>query len=235
MAKKPCLSFVGSRACSSYGLNTKHLILEMAGAEPELVIISGMTKDIDTVAHESALETGMKTFAILAGRLNHLYPPENKHLATRIQKEGALITEFPMAVKPMAKHSSIRDQVISGLSIGVVVNEARLKSGAKTTAAFALKQNLEVFALPGRVDSESSEGTNRLISRQHAKLITNSDDILKELHIGKTKTKDSQLPLFKARKLMKLNEFSELEKTVIKNIDKGTRISMTFMTKLELT
>ena len=181
-----------------------------------------MAKRIDTVTHEKALEAGLKTVAVLSGGFNHLYPPENKHLATRIQKEGALITEFPMAVKPMAKHFSIRNRVISGLSIGVFVSEARMKSGGNISAVFALQQNREVFDLSGRVDSESSAGTNRLISRQHAKLITNSNDILEELHIGKTKTRDSQLPLFKASKLMKLNEFSELEKTVLKNIDKGT-------------
>ena len=222
LAEQPCLAFVGSRACSGYGLkHTKRLILELAEAQPELVIVSGMARGIDTVAHETALEAGLKTIAVLAGGLNHLYPPENKHLATRIQKKGALITEFPMAVKPLAKHFPIRNRVISGLSLGVVVSEARLKSGANITAAFALQQNREVFALPGQVDSEASAGTNRLISRQHAKLITRADEILEELQFGQAKTKQPLLQLFQAPKVIKLNQFSELEKAVLKIIKKG--------------
>ena len=201
LAEQPCLAFVGSRACSGYGLkHTKRLILELAEAQPELVIVSGMARGIDTVAHETALEAGLKTIAVLAGGLNHLYPPENKHLATRIQKKGALITEFPMAVKPLAKHFPIRNRVISGLSLGVVVTEARLKSGVNITAAFTLQQNREVFALPGQVDSEASAGTNRLISRQHAKLITRADEILEELQFGRAKTKQPLMPLFQAPK-----------------------------------
>ncbi len=180
-----------------------------------------MARGIDTVAHETELEAGLKTIAVLAGGLNHLYPPENKHLATRIQKKGALITEFPMAVKPLAKHFPIRNRVINGLSLGVIVSEVRLKSGANITAAFTLQQNREVFALPGQVDSEASAGTNWLTSRQHAKLITRADEILEELQFGQAKTKQPLLPLFQAPKVIKLNQFSELEKTVLKNIEKG--------------
>ena len=97
-----------------------------------------------------------------------------------------------MAVKPLAKHFPIRNRVINGLFLGVVVTEARLKSGANITAAFALQQNLEVFALPGRVNSEASAGTNRLISRHHAKLISRADELLEELRFGRVK---SQQPL----------------------------------------
>lgn len=223
LAGKPCLAFVGSRACSAYGLkHTKRLILELAEAQPELVIVSGMARGIDTVAHQAALDAGLKTIAVLAGGLNHLYPPENKLLAERIQEEGALITEFPMAVKPLAKHFPIRNRVISGLSLGVVVTEARLKSGANITAAFALQQNREVFALPGRVDSEASAGTNRLISRQHAKLISRADEILEELRFGRVKSQQPLLPLGQAQKVIQRKEFSDLEQKVLKQIENGT-------------
>jgi len=164
----------------------------------------------------------LKTIAVLAGGLNHLYPPENKLLAERIQEEGALITEFPMAVKHLAKHFPIRNRVISGLSLGVVVTEARLKSGANITAAFALQQNREVFALPGRVDSEASAGTNRLISRQHAKLISRADEILEELWFGRVKSQQPLLPLGQAQKVIQRKVFSVLEKKVLQQIENGT-------------
>ena len=90
-----------------------------------------------------------------------------------------------MGVKPLAKHFPIRNRVISSLSLGVIVTEARLKSGFNITAAFALQRNREVFALPGRVDSEASAGTNRLISRQHSNLISRADEILEELRFGR--------------------------------------------------
>ena len=127
-----------------------------------------------------------------------------------------------MTLKPLAKHFLIRNRVISGLSLGVVVTEARLKSSANITAAFALKQNHEVFALPGRVDSEASAGTNRLISRQHAKLISRAVEILEELRFGRFKNQQTLLPLGQAQKVMKRKVFSDLEQKVLKQIENGT-------------
>ena len=127
-----------------------------------------------------------------------------------------------MAVKPLAKHFPIRNRVISGLSLGVVVTEARLKSGANNTAAFALQQNREVFALPGRVDSEASAGTNRLISRQHAKLISRADEILEELRFGRVTSQQPLLPLGQTQKVIQRNVFSDLEKKVLQQIESGT-------------
>ena len=186
------------------------------------MIVSGMARGIDTVAHQVGLDKGLKTIAVLAGRLNHLYPPENRLLAEIIQDEGALITEFPMAVKPLANHFPIRNRVISGLSLGVVVTEARMKSGANITAAFALQQNREVFALPGRLDSEASVGSNRLISRQHAKLNSRADEILEELRFGRVTSQQPLLPLGQAQKVMKRKVFSDLEQKVLQQIENGT-------------
>ena len=104
----------------------------------------------------------------------------------------------------------------------MVVTEARLKSGANITAAFALQQNLEVFALPGRVDSEASAGTNRLISRQHAKLISRADEILEELRFGRVTSQQPLLPLSQAQKVMERNVFSDLEQKVLEQIENGT-------------
>ena len=183
-AESPCLAFVGSRGCTAYGKQqTRRLVKEISQYVPDMIIVSGLAKGIDTVAHETALEFGLKTISVLAGGLQHIYPPENKNLAEEILKNGALVSEFPLGVKPLARNFPIRNRVISGLSMGIVVTEARKKSGAKITAAFALEQNREVFAVPGRVDSAASSGTNSLIARQHAKLVSSAEDILEELSL----------------------------------------------------
>ena len=105
-----------------------------------MIIVSGLAKGIDTVAHERALKCGLKTIAILADGLQHIYPPENKTLAAEILKNGALVSEFPLDVKPLARNFPIQNRVISGLSVGIVETEALKKSSAKITGAFALEK-----------------------------------------------------------------------------------------------
>ena len=224
-AENPCLAFVGSRGCTAYGKQqTRLLVKELAQYVPEMIIVSGLAKGIDTVAHETALEFGLKTIAVLAGGLQHIYPPENKILAAEILKNGALVSEFPLGVKPLARNFPIRNRVISGLSMGIVVTEARKKSGAKITAAFALEQNREVFAVPGRVDSAASSGTNSLIARQHAKLICSAKDILEELSFFSTSS--FQLPFMKENVnsgLNKLNpqDLNEIQSKIVYALNDG--------------
>ena len=223
-AEKSCLAFVGSRGCTAYGRQQTHrLIKELAQRIPDLVIVSGLARGIDTVAHEAALEFGLKTIAVLAGGLQHVYPPENKKLAEEIQKHGAIVSEFPLGVKPLARNFPIRNRVISGLSLGTVITEARKKSGANITAAFALQQNREVFALPGRVDSIASEGTNFLISRQHAKLVIDADSILEELRISESSSTQLQLPLNDAKpgKRIKPDSLGENQCLILKTLNEG--------------
>ena len=129
-AESPCLAFVGSRGCTAYGKQrTRRFVKEISQYVPDMIIVSGLVKGIDTVAHETALEFGLKTISILAGGLQHIYPLENKQLAEEILKNGALVSEFPLGVKPLARNFPIRNRVISGLSMGIVVTEARKKSG----------------------------------------------------------------------------------------------------------
>ena len=183
----PCIAIVGSRTASHYGKkNTRRLVLEIAELLPHAVIVSGLARGIDTIAHESALEAGLSTIAVLAGGLKHIYPPENHSLAEAIKAQGALISEFPLGLKPLARNFPIRNRIISGLSQGIVVTEAGHKSGALITAAFGFQHNREVFALPGSVEAPASQGTNRLIAQHQAKLITQAQDIVQELQISAT-------------------------------------------------
>ena len=178
------VAFVGSRKATYYGQKqTKRLIRQLAEQLPQAIIVSGMALGIDTVAHETAIECGLKTAAVLGGGLQQLYPPQNRKLADKISNNGALLTEYFMSSRPVAANFPIRNRIISGLSIGTVVIEAGERSGALITARNALEQNREVFALPGPVDSPSCRGSNRLIQKGNAKLIFGVEDILEELQI----------------------------------------------------
>lgn len=176
-----CLAVVGTRRQSRYGEKvTRGLIEELASAVPDLVIVSGLARGVDTAAHQTALKLGLKTVAVLAGGLTGIYPPENAGLAEAIAAQGTLVTEFAMAMKPLAKHFPIRNRIISGLSRGVLVTEAGDRSGALITAGFALNHGREVFAVPGAIDQPNAMGTHRLIQKGQAKLVTRAQDILEE-------------------------------------------------------
>ncbi len=180
------LAFVGSRKASFSGKSlTKRLVGELAGAQPQIRIVSGLALGIDTAAHAAALECHLPTVAVLAGGLSRIYPAQNQGLAQAIVDQGGCwLTEFPTATQPLAQHFPLRNRIISGLSRGVVVSEAGERSGASITANLALDQGRELFALPGPADSKFHLGTNRLIQRGSAKLILSAEDILVELAPG---------------------------------------------------
>jgi len=172
------LGIVGSRRASYYGLNSaEKFAYELS--ERGFTIVSGMARGIDTSAHKGALRAGGRTIAVMGSGFNHLYPAENKKLAEEIAKNGAVISEFPCDTKPLPQNFPQRNRVISGLSLGILVVEAARNSGALITADFALEQGREVFALPGKVDSNTSFGTNGLI-KQGAKLVSCVEDIVEE-------------------------------------------------------
>ncbi|HSF30120.1 MAG TPA: DNA-processing protein DprA [Candidatus Tectomicrobia bacterium] len=175
----PGIAVVGSRRPSIYG---KVVAEQLARglAECGIIVVSGLARGIDSVAHLNALENGGRTIAILGCGLAYMYPPENLHLAERISHQGAVVSEFPMATKPDRLNFPLRNRSISGLSLGTVVVEAGERSGALITAQWALDQGREVFAVPGNVTAPTSRGTNRLI-KMGAKLVECVDDILEEL------------------------------------------------------
>lgn len=178
---KNSIAIVGSRRASVYGLNcAEKFACELSNYG--FTIISGMARGIDTYAHRGALKAKGRTIAVMGSGFNHIYPEENKELSERIAKCGTVISEFPMNTEPLKQNFPRRNRIISGLSLGVLVVEAARNSGALITADCALEQGREVFALPGKVDSGTSFGTNSLI-QQGAKLIANVADIIEELII----------------------------------------------------
>lgn len=177
------VAIVGTRRLTSYGRQmTREITTGLV--RHGVTIVSGLAKGIDSIAHQTALDLGGRTIAVLGSGFNHIYPPENRNLARQIvqQDQGAVITEYDLDTRPQAKNFPPRNRIISGLSLGTVVIEGGVKSGALITAGFALEQNRDVFAVPGYVTSPVSAGPNRLI-QEGAKLVTCAEDILEELQL----------------------------------------------------
>ncbi len=173
------ISLVGSRDAKDYGRKVGYR-LSFQLAQRGLTVVSGLAKGIDTSAHRGALEAGGRTIAVMGSGLSYIYPATNSTLAEKIEASGALISEFPMEVKPKPRNFPRRNRIISGLTLGTVVVEASNRSGALITARLAGEQGREVFAVPGEIFSELSTGTHKLINNG-AKLINTVDDLLNEL------------------------------------------------------
>jgi len=172
------VAVVGTRRPSRYGISIcTYLSRGLAGAG--ITVVSGLARGIDTVAHRSALERG-RTIAVLGSGLDNIYPSENRELAERISGRGVVLSEFLLGCRPFKRNFPRRNRIIAGLSLGVVVVEAREKSGSLITANFCLEENRELFAVPGEACAERSKGTNNLI-RQGAKLVESLDDIIEEV------------------------------------------------------
>jgi DNA processing protein len=177
-----CLAIVGTRHATVYGRQVTEDIVDDL-VRSNITIVSGLAKGIDSIAHRTALESNGRTIAVFASGLDIVYPAENVRLARAIIEQGALISEYPLGIKPKAEHFPRRNRIMSGISPGVLVVEAGERSGALITAEQALSQNREVFAIPGSILSPASKGTNWLL-QQGAKLVRNHVDILEELNLA---------------------------------------------------
>ncbi|HCY84519.1 MAG TPA: DNA-protecting protein DprA [Desulfobacteraceae bacterium] len=174
-----CISIVGSRKATAYGLDTaRYLALKLA--ECGFTIVSGMALGIDTAAHQGALAGSGRTMAVLGAGHGHLYPRQNKGLSRDIRDNGAVITEYFPDTPPLPAYFPQRNRIIAGLSVGTVVVEAARRSGSLITARLAGEYNREVFAVPGSVRSANSRGTHALI-KQGGHLVENEMDIIDEL------------------------------------------------------
>lgn len=175
---KLAVAVVGSRRSTLYG-NQQAEVLSRRLAERGVTVVSGLARGIDTGAHKGALQAG-RTIAVLGSGIARIYPTENRKLAEEIARAGAVISEVPMNGAPDPQNFPRRNRLVSGLSLGVLVVEAPVWSGAMITVEWATEQGKEVFAVPGRVDSPASQGCHALI-KDGAKLVENVDDILVEL------------------------------------------------------
>ena len=173
------VAIVGSRRSTPYGIAaTEQLASDLAARG--VTIVSGLARGIDTAAHRSALAAGGRTLAVLGGGVDVIYPRENAPLARAIESQGAILSQFPPGMPALAGHFPARNRTLAGLALGVVVVEAAERSGALITAGFAGDLGRETFAVPGRITSPTSVGTNRLI-QDGAKLVTCWQDIVSEL------------------------------------------------------
>lgn len=177
------VAIVGTRRATTYGRECA-LRLSRDLSEAGITIVSGLARGIDGVAHRAALNAGGRTIAVMGNGLDTVYPPEHRELAQKIAKQGVLLSEYALGVRPEARNFPARNRIISGLSLAVVVVEGRWSSGAVITAKLALEQGREVFAVPGSILSHSSEGPNRLI-KEGATPALNANDILEALNLTK--------------------------------------------------
>jgi len=181
-ADELAIGVVGSRKYTEYGERATEKIIRPL-AQKKITIISGLALGIDTLAHKAAIEAGGRTIGVLGCGLDQIYPMSNVRLADQIiQGRGAIISEFPLGTPAYRSNFPMRNRIIAGLSIGTLVIEGAIASGSLITARAALDYNREVFAVPGSIFSEASEGPNRLI-QMGAKTVLDANDILQELNI----------------------------------------------------
>ena len=175
----PAVGIVGTRRPTAYGkAMAERLATDLAARG--LVIVSGLARGIDSLAHRGALQAGGKTIAVLGTGMDVAYPAENKKLLAEIAEKGLLLSEFPLGSFPAPQNFPIRNRIIAGLSLGVVVVEAAQYSGSLITARLAMEQNREVFGVPGSVTNKNSWGPHILI-KQGAKLVQDWQDVVEEL------------------------------------------------------
>jgi DNA processing protein len=173
------VAVVGSRSATEYG-KTVAYDLAQSLAWAGFCVVSGMARGIDSFAHKGALDGGGRTVAVLGNGPDVAYPPENRKLMREIEQQGAVVSEFPPGTAPNPKHFPRRNRIIAGLSRGVIVVQARERSGALITAKHALEQGKEVMAVPGPINARTSKGPNALI-KQGAALVEDLDDVLAAL------------------------------------------------------
>ena len=210
------IAVVGARYATVYGRQvTEQLVSSLVTSG--LIIVSGLARGIDSIAHKAALETGGRTIAVLGSGVDLIYPPENKSLSEKIIQHGAIVSEFPLGFPSVRSNFPARNRIISGFSLGVLVTEGAIDSGSLITAGCAAEQGREVFAVPGPINSKMSAGTNNLI-KEGVHPVTSASDILQVLDIER---KQAQI-------MAKTNQLSnktkdKTEAKILKLLESGTR------------
>ena len=185
----PCISVVGTRDLSPYGRDwCRRLVLAMAEASVPPTSVSGLAFGADGIAHRTALECGIPTVGVMATGIEKVYPWQHAELAGQMVRAPgcALVTDYPTGSSPVALNFVRRNRIIAGLSRATVVVESKTKGGSLITAKYACDYNRDVYALPGRADDVRSAGCNSLIRRRMADIVTDPDDLVERLGLGKT-------------------------------------------------
>lgn len=217
------VAVVGTRKASGYGKEmASQLVRDLV--KHQVTIISGLARGIDGHAQQAALQSGGRTIAVLGSGIDVIYPSDNRALAERITQNGAVLTEFPPGTPPERGNFPIRNRIISGLSLGVVVVEAPERSGAIQTANLASEQGREVFAVPGNANVANSRGTNRMI-QDGARLVLDVEDILQELNLQQVAAETRHV----AKKIMPSNptetQIIDILSTEPLHVDELSRLS----------
>jgi len=215
---QPTVAIVGSRAASPYAKDVAHRLGHDLAARG-LAVASGLARGVDSAAHAGCLAAGGRTIAVLGSGLDRIYPHEHVDLAASIREKGLLVSELGPGAAPMPEHFPLRNRIISGISLAVVVVEASEKSGSLITARCALEQGRDVMAVPGSVLSGRNSGSHRLL-KDGAKVVESADDILDELgwpaavaatgSAPKYLQSDSLLSVMEAGEVYRLDELMEL-------------------------
>jgi DNA processing protein len=191
---KKAIAIVGTRSPSDYGKYwTRKIVTELA--KNDITIVSGLAEGIDTEAHQTCLDMGKRTIAVVGTGVDVVYPSKNKKLYQQIEKEGLIISEYPAGTRPDRTHFPRRNRIIAGLTRATLVTEAPLKSGALITADQANEFGRDVYALPGRIDDNNSQGCLELINNG-AYIIYNIEQLLEKLGAIPQIDKSNQLSLF---------------------------------------
>ena len=189
------VAVVGTREPTAHGRETAYqLTYDIAWCG--VTIVSGLALGIDSIAHRASLDAGQRTIAVLGSGVDVIYPRENARLAEEVLLNGAIISEYPLGMRPDAQNFPRRNRIMSGMTLGTVVVEAGERSGALITAKHALEQDREVFAVPGRISDTESRGANLLIRDSAAKLVSDYKDILAELNISSVGRQIEMAPMF---------------------------------------
>jgi DNA processing protein len=176
------VAIIGTRRATPYGRQ----VVEQFSTDlvrNNVTVVSGLARGIDAVAHRAALTAGGRTIAVMACGLDMVYPPEHVKLAQEITEHGALISDYPLGTQPRSEFFPRRNRIMSGVSLGVLMIEGDIKSGAMITSRLAIEQNREVFAVPGSIYAPTFRGPNKLIQDGEAKLVSKVEDILEELNL----------------------------------------------------
>lgn len=177
--RRPSIAIVGARAATRTARShARSLARDLAACG--FSIVSGLARGIDAEAHRGAIEAGGSTVGVLAGGLDQIYPPEHKNLAEEICEKGAVVGEMPLGTAPRREFFPLRNRIISGLCVGVIVVEARARSGSLITVRHALNQGREVFVVPGASEGPFAAGSNRLL-REGARAVVSAEDVLEDL------------------------------------------------------